>query len=39
MLRSVRPYRESMSSVLKKKREAAVGRNCRKGGFKHGMEE
>jgi len=30
---------ESMESVLKKKRKAAVGRICRKGRFKPGMKE
>jgi len=30
---------ESMESVLKKKRKAAVGRICRKGMFKPGTKE
>jgi len=30
---------ESVESVLKKKKKAAVGRICRKGRFKPGMKE
>jgi len=38
MLRSIgRQYRESVESVLKKKRKAMVGRICRKGRFKPEM--
>jgi len=40
MLRSIgKQSRESMESVLGKKRKAAVGRICRKGRFKPGTKE
>jgi len=40
MLRSIgKQSGESVESVLKKKTNAALGRICRKGGFKPGMKE
>jgi len=40
MLRSIgKQSEESVESVLENKREATVGRICRKGGFKHGIKE
>jgi len=40
MLRSIgKQSWESVKSVLKKKRKAAVGRICKKEGFKPGMKE
>jgi len=40
MLRSIgKQSEESVESVPKKKRKAAVGRICRKGRFKPGMKE
>jgi len=40
MLRSIgKQSGESVESVLEKKREATIGRICRKGRFKPGMKE